>query len=117
MILIRGRLVYKIRITNALFAKFKSLEESGNANAQLKLGVMYKIGLVANQDYFEAVKWFRLAAERGNARAQFNLGLMHYNGQGVRQDKSEAKRWFGLACDNQDQGACDNYKILNEQGY
>ena len=29
------------------------------------------------QDYAEAVKWYRLAAEQGNADAQYNLGYAY----------------------------------------
>ena len=29
------------------------------------------------QDYVEAVKWYRLAAEQGNADAQYNLGVAY----------------------------------------
>lgn len=45
-----------------------------------------------------------------------NLGVLYANGQGVRQDKGAAKEYFGKACDLGNQGGCNNYKILNEQG-
>jgi TPR repeat protein len=35
----------------------------------------------------------------------------------VREDKKIAKEWFGKACDGGYQKGCDNYKILNQQGY
>ena len=35
----------------------------GNADAQNKLGVSYKMGLNGTQSYEEAVKWFKRAAE------------------------------------------------------
>ena len=31
--------------------------------------------------------------------------------------KKVAKKWYGEACDGGDQGGCDNYKKLNQQGY
>ena len=52
----------------------------------------------------------------GYADACFNLGVLYYDGKGVRQDKGAAKEYFGKACDLGNQGGCNNYKILNEQG-
>ena len=42
---------------------------------------------------------------------------MYDNGYGPKQDKRVAKQWFGKACDGGDQMGCENYKILNQQGY
>lgn len=42
---------------------------------------------------------------------------MYGEGKGVRQSHTIAKEWFGKACDNGDQGGCDAYKTLNEEGY
>ncbi|MDL1959246.1 MAG: hypothetical protein LWX01_06035 [Deltaproteobacteria bacterium] len=42
------------------------------------------------QDYAEAVKWFRKAAEQGYADAQFFLGLMYAQGEGVLQSGAAA---------------------------
>ena len=43
------------------------------------LGVCYRV----QQNYEEAVKWYRLSAEQGYSYAQNNLGLMYENGEGV----------------------------------
>src|SRR5450759_299058 len=76
---------------------FRPLAEQGNADAQLKLGVMYDHGEGVRQDYKGAVKWFRLAADQGNADAQFYLGVMYDNGQGVPRDYKESVKWYQLA--------------------
>jgi TPR repeat protein len=96
--------------------------EQGNAEAQLFLGEAYFFGdnvpenyraavrrflpsyekapfRLAEQDYKEAVKWFRLAAEKGNADAQFFLGQSYFFGDGVSQDSTEAVKWFRLAAE------------------
>jgi len=78
---------------------------------------MYHHGKGVQQNYSEAVKWFQLAAEQGLAKAQYNLGAMYGNGKGVRQDKKLAKDWFWKSCDHRNQDGCDNYRVLNEQGY
>ena len=56
-------------------------------------------------------------AEKWDVKAQFNLGVKYLNGEGVKQDKKIAKELYGKACDGGFQIACDNYKILNQQGY
>ena len=99
---------------------FETLKESaskGDAKAQNELGNMYANGSADAQSDNEALKWFEKSANQGNTKAQFNLGIMYANGQGVIQDKKRAKEYFGKACDGGDQKGCDNYKILNQQGY
>ena len=68
-------------------------------------------------DYKVALTIFEDLAKKGDAKAQYNLGIMYDNGEGVRQDKKRAKEYFGKACDGGLQIGCDNYKILNQQGY
>ena len=55
----------------------KARAEKGDADAQYSLGWAYKNGEGVQQDYAEAVKWFRKAAEQGNALAQNNLGFSY----------------------------------------
>jgi uncharacterized protein len=45
----------------------RPLAELGNAHAQNELGVMYAEGRGVQQDYAEAVKWYRKSAEQGFA--------------------------------------------------
>jgi|TARA_B100001971_G_C17950351_1_gene412215 hypothetical protein len=73
--------------------------EQGDANAQYRLGGLYRDGTGVQQDYTEAVRWYRLAAEQGLAEAQFVLGGMYAFGGGVPQDAAEAVRWFRLAAE------------------
>lgn len=108
---------YKQQNYQTAFSIFKELAEQGDALPQFSLGLMYAEGQGVNQDYHQAVKWYQKAAEQGDAKAQVNLGVMYVKGHGFRQDKSKAKYYLGLACDNGEQIGCDNYRILNEQGY
>ena len=96
---------------------FEDLAKKGDIDAQYNLGLMYDNGYGVKQDYKKAFEWYEKAAKQGYANAQFNLGAVYDNGEGVRQDKKIAKEWFGKACDGGFQIACDNYKILNQQGY
>ena len=38
------------------------------------------------ENWVEAIRWFRMAAEQGHAVAQCKLGVMHDTGRGVVQD-------------------------------
>jgi TPR repeat protein len=71
--------------------------EAGDASAQFRLGVMYGLGLGAEQDYTRAVDWYRRAAEAGLPAAQANLGFMYGTGRGVPQDFVQAYAWYSLA--------------------
>ena len=73
--------------------------EQGDADAQFRLGEMYKYGRGIRQDDEEAVKWYRQAAEQGHAAAQKKLGWMYANGRGVRQDDEEAVKWYRLVAE------------------
>ena len=68
------------------------LAEEGNLEAQNTLGLINDEGSGVNQDYKEAVKWYRLAAEQGDAYGQFNLGLC------TLMDMELLKTMFMLLC-------------------
>jgi TPR repeat protein len=72
----------------------KPLAESGDAAAQMKLGILYYRGRGVDRDYAEAARLFRLAAEKGDPYAQSNLAYMCELGEGVPQDYGEAARWY-----------------------
>ena len=60
---------------------------------------MYANGQGVQQDYAEAVKWYRRAAEQGYAKAQFNLGNMYLDGKDVQQDYAEAVKRYHRAAE------------------
>ena len=80
--------------------EWRPLAEQGNADAQYKLGIMYRHGEGVTQDYQAAIKWFKLAAEQGNVSAQSNLGAIYDQGLGITQDSSAAFKWFKLAAES-----------------
>jgi hypothetical protein len=73
--------------------------EQGDAEAQVKLGCMYRNGQGPPPDAAEAVRWYRKAAEQHNANGQVHLGWMYREGQGVGQDDTEAVFWFRKAAE------------------
>ena len=66
------------------YEKLLPLAEAGNPEAQYNLGVMYQEGLVVEQNYGKALKWFRKAAEQGDVQAQYNLGGISHHGYGLQ---------------------------------
>ena len=62
------------------FLKTKAKAETGDANAQNLLGVMYDVGFGVLEDDIEAVKWYRKSAAQGNTQAQKELdNLLNQN--------------------------------------
>ncbi|MBR3451266.1 MAG: SEL1-like repeat protein [Muribaculaceae bacterium] len=78
----------------------------------------YQIGkeYYEQQDYDEAIKWFRKAAERGDAKGQNGLGIMYENGQGVPQDYAEAIKWYRKAAEQGDANGQNNLGAMCENG-
>ncbi len=56
------------------------LARSGNAVAQLRLGLLHYHGHGVRESDAQAVHWFELAARQGLAEAQFHLGNMYAYG-------------------------------------
>ena len=65
-----------------------------DTDAQCSLGCAYWDSDGVEQDYEEAVYWFREAAEQGWAPSQCNLGAAYMEGTGVKQDPQKAVKWF-----------------------
>lgn len=107
--------------------------EQGDAEAQFKLGKMFRgidsaeaakwyrkaaeqghakaqcwLGeCIFNKDseeaMREAVKWFLKSAEQGDAEAQYNLGDSYFNGNGVEKDVNKALKWFRKAAEHENE--------------
>jgi TPR repeat protein len=63
------------------------------------MGLMYREGRGVQQNYPEALKWFRKAADQGHANAQFKLAAMYQTGTGVPHNFTEAFKWFRKAAE------------------
>ena len=73
--------------------------QDGDVDAQYSVGDAYYYGEGVEQDYAEAVKWYRLAAEQGDVWAQIILGYVYYRCEGVKQDFAEAIKWWQMAAE------------------
>lgn len=71
--------------------------EQADAGAQFSLGLMHYHGDRVEQNYEEAVKWWRKAAEQGHAKAQYELGIIYSKGHPVEQNDETAASWYQKA--------------------
>ena len=95
--------------------ELKKRAAAGDAEAQFNLGANNWGGLGVEQNYEEAVKWWRLAAEQGDADAQLNLGVCYYEGTGVEEDLEEAVKWWRLAAEQGDEKAKEVLEKLQNE--
>lgn len=87
-----------------------------NSDAQTYIGRMYCFGEGVEQNYFEAVKWFKRAAKAGNADAMNRLGCRYMKGEGVCTNLKEAVRWFKLSAQHGHDKAEANLGSIYELG-
>ncbi|AUI68968.1 tetratricopeptide repeat protein [Beggiatoa leptomitoformis] len=81
------------------FRKTFKMAETGRADAQYKLGMMYRDGIGTPSNQILASEWLKKSAEQGLFDAQAKLGVMYYEGVGVKQDYAEALKWITLAAE------------------
>lgn len=86
--------------------------------AQYYLGVMYENGQGVDQDYAEAMKWYKKGADQEDGDCQYELGRLYQYGIGVDQNYSEAVKWYKKAGDNNEAYAQTalGFMYLNGQG-
>jgi TPR repeat protein len=95
-----GRAAYDGGDFDTAMAKWAPAAESGDADSQFGMGLLYSEGIVVPMDDIQALSWFSRAAEQGHGEAQYKLGVMHANGWGVPMDEAEAMNWYKLAAEN-----------------
>ena len=79
--------------------------ERGHGRAMLRLGVIYKKGVDAPQNYGLAAKWIEKAALLGEPQGMLELGRLYREGVGMPQDMVKAYVWLNRAAAARDQDA------------
>lgn len=75
-----------------------SLAENGNAHALKLMGDFFFKGFAGHeQDYEQAIIYYKRAADSGLADAQAQLGYIYMNGCGVEADYEQAMEWNNRA--------------------
>ena len=106
---------YLQKDTEAL-AKLRAAAQSGDANAQYRLGYMYATGLGIPQNNSKAVFWYHKAAAQGKVTAQNALGTFYATGLGVPQDYTQALHWYRKAAEQDYAAAQYNLGHIYEHG-
>ncbi|QTN30253.1 sel1 repeat family protein [Rhodoferax sp. AJA081-3] len=69
----------------------------GQPQAQRAMGDRYAHGDAVAQNWFDACRWYDLAAQQGDAEAQCALAGCYASGKGVKKDMARAFIWFEKA--------------------
>ncbi|HEU0188320.1 MAG TPA: tetratricopeptide repeat protein [Gallionellaceae bacterium] len=88
------------------------LAAKNDAEAQFELAEAYRNGDGTEQNFAEALRWYRAAAELGHADAQNNLGAMYLSGLGTEKNPAEAVRWYQQAAEQEHVQAQFNLGML-----
>lgn len=84
--------------------------------AMLHVATFYSDGMGVEQNFEEAMLWYRRVAESVEPElvnvAQNNIGLFYYRGQGVTKDRQESLKWLQRAVDNGNTKAINNLKFV-----
>ena len=90
--------------------------ESGEAEAQYYLGVMYKTGDWVQKNDTEAARWYRLATDQGHADVQATLGNMYAMGVAIPENLDAALRYSRLAANQGNARGLSNLAGMYEIG-
>lgn len=90
---------------------------SGDVDAQIKLGKMYRDGDGVEKDGKKAVEWLTKAAKQGSLNAHYLLGDIYASGNGVPLSYSKALEWFKFPLDQGDSDTQVYVGWLHENGY
>lgn len=87
-------------VTPELLHKLRKAAESGNPEAQFRLGVLYGNGEGVELDHDKAMGWFKQAARQGHESALITMAWMYANGAGVAVDEQKARELYLMAADH-----------------
>ncbi len=90
---------------------------SGDVDAQIKLGKMYRDGDGVEKDGKKAVEWLTRAAEQGRSDAHYFLAVIYATGNGVPLSYSKALEWFKFPLDQGDSDTQVYVGWLHENGF
>lgn len=83
----------------------KKAAKNGNSSACMALGTFYEGGVNVQQDYKEAMNWYKRSQESGDKiNAVLGIGLLYYKGNGVKRDCMVALEYFKTIVDKKKNG-------------
>jgi TPR repeat protein len=90
--------------------------ESGNAEAQFRLGMIYAGRYGGEPEWPNAAKWLQKSAEQKHVEAEYNLGLLYLDGNGVDKNPVTAADWLSRAAVKGSPEAALEYGVLVMRG-
>jgi len=123
--------------TSDMLSLYEKAAESGDSEANMRLGDLYFTGDAGERNLTEAFKYYRNAAQLKNTKAYFKMGYCYERGHGVGQSNQDAVYWYqrgvdagelncianmarfyenGLVVDKDPVKAAQLYKVAAEQG-
>ncbi len=96
--------------------ELEAAAHSGDARAQIALGIKYTFAEGVPRDQTKAHQLFCRAARYGNADGLYHLGWAYANGRGVSHDDVVAARLFGMAADRGHEHASQLLNVVQVQG-
>ncbi|MGD0192048.1 MAG: hypothetical protein ABSD74_15010 [Rhizomicrobium sp.] len=96
--------------------RLSSLANSGNAKAELLLGLKLLDGEGVNVNEAEAAKWLERAARQSEPVAAYRLGTLYERGHGVPADPAKAAQWYEVAAKGGNRKAMHNLAVAYADG-
>jgi localization factor PodJL len=96
--------------------KLTALANSGNAKAELIVGLKYLDGDGVAVSEADAAKWLGRAALAGQPVAQYRLGTLYERGRGVAADPVKSVHWYTLAAQAGNRKAMHNLAVAYASG-
>ena len=95
-----GRMTFPVdpdharQVASRVIDRVRDLAADGDVEAAFLMGTAYDESLGVEQDYHEAMRWYRKAAHRGHVLAVHNVGNMYRDGRGIEVDHARAAIWW-----------------------
>lgn len=90
--------------------------KTGDASAQVRLGMRYEAGEGVERSYTQAMRYYRKAAQQDSAEGWYRMGLMYANGLGEAQSWEQAAACWKKAAKLDSAEAMRALADLYEQG-
>ncbi|MEM7072770.1 MAG: tetratricopeptide repeat protein [Pseudomonadota bacterium] len=116
MMVVCGLLMVTTACTRPSQTALHTNSSTENPQTWFERGLQYEKGDGVEQDYDQAVYWYRKAAEQGFAIAQSNLGWMYEVEKGVVRNYAQAPHWYRKAAKQGNALAQNNLGLMYDQG-
>lgn len=90
--------------------------EAGSAEAQYKLGGLFRDGHGVEQSFEKALVWLKRAADQGHAKAMREIGSLYGGGQGVPRDAGAQRDWLLRAAEAGEAKAQYDFAVMTIEG-